>query len=304
MDTLHCPAIGSPGSPKSAAHPIYCQYPPPSQPAPRIPPPAPSQPSPPLHPPWSPPASRRGCPWRGDTAPLSPQRAPLRTSTGGSGGWSHPPPAHCPSHPRPRCRPRAAPCPRPRAPRCPGVWPSQGAGRGALIAVPAGRAWPPCALRGHPRPSAPPPRCTGSTPGTSPLTARRRSPSDGHCHGGHRGCPLTRALLPSRAAHWRRASQDLHQLRRWAERETRRPSWPQGGALPAALHHRGGMGDSSGQQVSGVLSPAPEEAELGAHWQSSILLRGWGPVLDRLGTDPAGARQPHLAPLSRCAKSN
>lgn len=39
-------------------------------------------------------ASRRGCPCRGDTAHLSPQRAPPRTSTGGSGGWSHPLPAH------------------------------------------------------------------------------------------------------------------------------------------------------------------------------------------------------------------
>lgn len=29
MDTLHCPATGSPGSPKSTAPPVHCQYPPP-----------------------------------------------------------------------------------------------------------------------------------------------------------------------------------------------------------------------------------------------------------------------------------
>lgn len=28
MDTLHCPATGSPRSPKSTTQPVHCQYPP------------------------------------------------------------------------------------------------------------------------------------------------------------------------------------------------------------------------------------------------------------------------------------
>lgn len=147
---------------------------------------------------------------------------------------------------------------------------------GVPIAAPAGRAWPPCALRGHPRPSAPPPRFTGSTPGTSPPTARPRSPSDGQCHRGLR-------LPPHAAVAVIGGSPPEESITGLTPAAT--PSFlAPGMGTFRTLHHRGGTRDSSGQQVP------PEEAEPGTHWQSPALLRGWGPVLDRLGTEPAGAR--------------